>query len=88
MSDEIKTPEVNITAEQKTKLVDALGQEMVNKLVIEINKIETGVPITKNNYGAYMSILSRFGKNKILIANLLIILGANKEGVKDALKLS
>ena len=80
-------PTSSLTEEQKTKLIDALGKEMVDELIQAINKIESSPPTTKNHYGAYMQILSKFGANKILMANLLILMGANKEGVKDALKL-
>ena len=81
-------PEVKISEEQKIKLIEVLGKEMVDELIKTVNKIETGIPLTKNHYGAYMAILSRFGSNKILIGNLLVLMGANRQGVQDALKLS
>jgi len=92
MIDEIKqvketdVSEVKLTEEQKSKLTEALGKEMVDDLIKTVNKIETGLPLTKNHYGAYMRILSRFGANKILVGNLLVLMGANIQGIQDALK--
>lgn len=83
----METEEPKLTEEQKEKIKEALGKEMMEELISTINKIETSTPTTKDHYGAYMQILSRFGKDKLLMANLLILLGANREGVKAAAKL-
>ena len=49
------------------------------------------VPVTRHHYGEYMALLSRFaddaGQRKML-ANALILAGANKQGVADALRVS
>lgn len=71
--------------EQKQKLKEALGEKDYNDIVSQIESIEKSIPITKNHYGSYMAILSK-APDKRLYANLLIILGANKQGVLDALR--
>ena len=79
--------DIKLSKEQIDKLNDVLGKEMVNELIEMVYKIENGVPTTKNHYGQYMVVLNRFNNNKILIGNLLILMGANKQGIMDALKL-
>ncbi len=71
--------------EQKIKAI--LGDGFVEDLKTKISEIESAIPTTKDNYGKYLAILSGSGKNKGTIASLLVLLGANKLGVIEALKL-
>ncbi len=66
--------------------------DMAETLKDAVASIEaTSFPTTKNNYGTYMALMSQFcddkGQAKIL-AVALIKAGANKEGVRAALKVS
>jgi RNA binding exosome subunit len=70
--------------EQKKALNEAL--ELVKPIV---KRIEASIPSTKNHYGDYMAVLS-MDKDPMQMkkmAALLILAGANKEGVSAALKL-
>jgi RNA binding exosome subunit len=70
--------------EQKAALNEAL--ELVKPIV---QRIEKSLPTTKNHYGDYMTVLS-MDKDPMQMkkmAALLILAGANKEGVSAALKL-
>jgi hypothetical protein len=72
------------------KLRQALGSQFVDELKGQIKQIETSVPTTKNHYGQYMAILSQ-GKTpqqRKVTAMTLIVLGANKQGVLDALNIT
>jgi hypothetical protein len=69
------------------KLEGIFGPQLVNDLREQINKIENNIPATKYHYGDYMALLSQFGSNKENMAKILIVLGANAEGVTSALKL-
>lgn len=64
-----------------------LGEELVQQLQKQIQDIENSIPTTKNHYGRYMAILSSYGEQKKVMAAILVTLGANKQGVMDALRL-
>lgn len=68
------------------KLEEILGIELIKELRAQIEKIENSIPTTKDHYGDYMGALSRFEKNKLAMGNMFIILGANKEGIANALR--
>jgi len=69
------------------KIKEAIGETLFNELQEQIEKIENSVPTTKNHYGQYMAILSHYGdeKKRIGLSNILLILGANRQGIIDAL---
>lgn len=74
-------------AGMEQKLRGLLGEQMVDDVKTQIQKIEASIPTTKNHYGNYMSALNRFkGENRVGMAQMFIILGANRQGVVDALK--
>ena len=75
------------TTEKDNQLKKIIGKDGFNQLIKSVTNIEDGIPTTRNHYGKYMGILSPFS-NKNEIAMLLIYLGANKEGVIDALKIT
>lgn len=56
-----------------------------------VNGIENGISTTQNNYGAYMSAISNLNSatnlQKSVVAELLILSGANKSGVLSAVSL-
>jgi hypothetical protein len=75
----------SLNPEQVQALAEAV--ELVKPIVA---KIENSPAATKNHYSDYMVCLST-GKGPLemkRLAALLILAGANKEGVTDALKLS
>ena len=48
-------------------------------------------PVTRNNYGRYMEIISYTSKDAVtagIVAAALIEAGANKQGVNDALRVT
>ena len=56
-----------------------------------VQGIEGGVPMTQNNYGAYMQALGNLrsaGLNKAVSAELLVLAGGNRAGIASALSLS
>jgi hypothetical protein len=57
----------------------------------EVEKIESGIKTTQNNYGRYMSLISTLSKgNKqhaILFSLALNEAGANRQGVADAMRI-
>ena len=70
--------------------------EIVNEIAIElqpiVKNIESTIKTTKNNYGAYMSLISKLSEGKEtdyanMICAALIVAGANKNGVMDARKI-
>lgn len=72
-----------MNAEQKAILKDvAIDLEPL------VRDIEDSPMTTQNHYGDYMSVLSQAGDsdNKRFIALALIDAGANKQGVRDALR--
>ena len=76
-----------IYKEKRPLLVKSLGKQIVVDLEKQIEKIESSFPTTQNHYGNYMSLLSKFqGENRLAMANLFVLMGANKQGVIDALK--
>ncbi len=69
------------------------AQKVVNKIAMElqpsVKSIESGFKTTKNNYGLYMSLISKLSEGKgtnytNMICAALIVAGANKIGVMDA----
>jgi len=84
---EIKRKPLPVYEEKRPLLVKSLGEESVVDLENKIEKIESSIPTTQNHYGNYMSLLSKFqGENRMAMANLFVLMGANKKGVVDALK--
>lgn len=65
-------------------------EDLLNGLALdlkpEVIKIEGGLETTRNHYGEYMHILSKFeGNKRIIIGLALLRADANYEGVQDAL---
>lgn len=53
-----------------------------------VEKIEHSVPMTKYHYAKYLEILFRVPKqNRAIFCSILLIAGANKEGVAYAMKI-
>lgn len=74
--------------ELEQKLRDNLGNEYVDSIKADIAKIESGMPTTRGHYGQYMALLSKFpAGNRVALASMFVVLGANKQGVIDALKI-
>jgi hypothetical protein len=68
--------------------LESLLNDLAATLKPEVIKIESGLETTRNHYGEYMHILSRFeGGKRITIALALIRANANYRGVQDALKI-
>lgn len=67
---------------------NALTPEIEQELKKAVSVIEGGVPTTKGHYGVYMSILSRAKdkRSREILAEVLLKVGANKQGVEDALR--
>lgn len=85
---ETATSKDNSQAILREKLKIALGENLFNDLKNSIDNIEKSVPTTKNHYGNYLNILSNIPKEKREnYATMLILLGANVFGIKDALEL-
>lgn len=80
-----KTEPGDVTAILKQQL----GEDIFNSFLKLVKDIETQPPTTKNHYGDYMSALSKFQKKeeREQMALFLIFLGANKDGVIDAMKI-
>ena len=73
----------------REKLKTVLGEADYNAVIKGINDIETSIPTTKNHYGQYMNILTRQPtKGREAYAKLLVVMGANIEGVMSALALT
>jgi Mg2+ and Co2+ transporter CorA len=55
-----------------------------------VSDIESGIKTTQNHYGRYLSIITHIAGDNIdvasIIAAALIMAGANRKGVNDALK--
>ena len=74
------------------KKVQGLIKEFsTDKEMIDIvNKLESGIKTTQNNYGAYMSFLTQFNKDKltlyIMAESIKLIKGCNIQGVNSALR--
>jgi len=77
----------SLTDVQK-RLKDAIGDKDFNKFKSMIDSIETSMPTTKNHYGRYMALLSKFPADKRLVyANFFIVMGGNRQGISDALSI-
>jgi len=75
-------------AELEQKLRDNLGNEYVDSIKADIKKIESGMPTTRGHYGEYMALLSKFpAQNRQALATMFVVLGADMQGVIDALKI-
>ena len=72
--------------EMKAKVREAFGSDLVAQLEGQIKRIESSIPTTMNHYGDYMGLLSSFGDKKEAMAKILILCGANSQGVTDALR--
>jgi RNA binding exosome subunit len=72
-----------MTEEQK-----AILRDIARDLEPLVRDIEDSPMTTQNHYGDYMSVLSQAGDsdNRRFIALALIDAGANKQGVRDALR--
>jgi len=66
----------------------AILKDIAKDLEPLVREVEQSPMTTQNHYGDYMSILSQSGDadNKRFIALALIDAGANKQGVRDALR--
>jgi hypothetical protein len=74
-----------VTPEQKSLIILKMIADELQPIVKEL---ESQPKLTKNHYGQYMSILSKYeGKQRKVYAAALIIAGANREGVNEALNL-
>jgi hypothetical protein len=62
---------------------------VVEALKARVEDIEASIATTQNHYGDYMGLLMKFaddaGQRKVL-AHALVLAGANKQGVADALR--
>ena len=67
-------------------------QEVADSLKDLVEKIEGGIATTQNHYGDYMNIIGAVSKgdreSADIIAQALILAGANERGVSDALRVS
>ena len=61
---------------------------LINDLKPLVKGLESGMELTKNHYGSYMSILGREQdrKRRLILAYCLQQAGANMEGVRSALR--
>lgn len=67
----------------------AILKDIAKDLEPMVRDIESSAMTTKNHYGDYMSVLSLIGgdnDHKRFMALALIDAGANKQGVRDALR--
>jgi len=66
-------------------------QSLVDALKDVVTGIEASVATTRNHYGDYMGLIMRFGDDadqRSMMARVLILAGANEQGVADALRAS
>lgn len=72
------------------KTQDELLQEALNLIKPIVVRIESSLPTTKDHYGDYMGILAtaKNPEERKKMAMVLIIAGANKNGVLAALALT
>jgi hypothetical protein len=82
------------TKTQVQKTIELMKTDPAFKQAVEmvkpvVQKIESGPPLTKDNYGAYMTALAQTDDKKMrnLLALAMIAAGANASGVACALKL-
>jgi len=76
-------------ADKLKELKRLLGADLVEGLQKEIKKTEGSFETTKGHYGEYMAILNKFPKSQWRqMTALLIFLGANRQGVIDAVRVS
>jgi len=74
-------------AERLVRLKELMGADLVEDLQKQIQKIESGIPTTKDNYGKYMVILEKFPRNQWReITAILLFLGAKRKGVISAVQ--
>ena len=71
--------------------LDTLIADLADDFRPQVLKIETSIPTTKNHYGRYMELLCQMAKgdkNLAMVFSLAMIkAGANREGIKSALKI-
>jgi hypothetical protein len=68
--------------------LESLLNDLASDIKPEVFKIESGLETTRNHYGEYMQILSKFeGNKRILISLALLRANANYQGMQDALKI-
>ncbi len=67
-----------------------LVQEVLDALTEFVARVEASVATTRNHYGDYMGVIMtpETMEERRAIAKCLILVGANKQGVADALKLA
>ena len=67
----------------------ALLKEAIDLVKPLVEEIEAGPEVTRNRYGNYMSLLLEAppGPQRKKLAVVLMLAGANQQGVADALKL-
>ena len=77
----------------KQEKFDAIVKDLAGDFVSAVAEIEKDkYPTTRNHYGRYMHIISKLanGSKEMgkVIALALVEAGANKQGVRDALRVS
>lgn len=74
-----------------TTELDALVNDLATDFKPQIAKIEASTQMSQNHYGRYMSLLSQMAKNDKHLAMVfslaMVKAGANREGIKSALKI-
>ena len=70
---------------------DEAVREVADGLREYVAGVEASIATTRNHYGDYMAMFSRFtddvGQARVL-AKALVLAGANEQGVADALRVS
>jgi hypothetical protein len=77
----------------KQEKLNAIVKDLAGDFVSTVKEIEKEkYPTTRNHYGRYMNIISQLAKGSRqmgeVIALALVEAGANKQGVRDALRVS
>ena len=84
MSDTIKQIIADLNDEQKAAL-----ETVADDLRDIVESIESRLPTTKDHYGNYLPIISKFPKeSRQLIVLALVAAGANESGVTSAAKIA
>lgn len=75
-----------------TNKTEAMLQDLANDMRGLVSEIESSIKTTQNHYGRYMSLISQVAKgDKVtatIVAEALVLAGANKTGVRDAMRVS
>ena len=75
---------MNLSAKQKEALIQS-----ANVLAETVQEIESRPETTQNHYGDYMALLAKLIERKktpMFWALCLVVAGANKQGVQDAIR--